>query len=75
MGNAQYTNTIYVLNGDSKNLSSVYIYDVTTASWTTQAVDAGSFNTSSFTAILDHNTNVLCASIVTSVPFFTLKPL
>ena len=36
MGNAQYTNAIYILNGDSKNPSSVYIYDVTAASWTTQ---------------------------------------
>ncbi|KAL4073487.1 hypothetical protein J3A83DRAFT_4072446, partial [Scleroderma citrinum] len=58
---SQYTNAIYVLNGDSKNPSSVYIYDATALSWSTQAVDAGTFDISSFDAILDHDTNVFYA--------------
>ncbi|KAF9240484.1 hypothetical protein BU15DRAFT_87684 [Melanogaster broomeanus] len=39
---SEYTNAIYVLNGDSQNPSSVYIYDATAASWTTQAVTTDS---------------------------------
>jgi len=58
---SQYTNAIYVLNGDSQNPSSLYIYDATAKSWSTQAVTLGSFDTSSFGAILDHDTNVFYA--------------
>ncbi|KAH7882828.1 hypothetical protein F5I97DRAFT_1780904, partial [Phlebopus sp. FC_14] len=58
---SQYANAIYVLNGDSQNPSSVYIYDASTKSWTTQAVTTGSFDPSSFGAILDHDTNVFYA--------------
>ncbi|KAI6006283.1 hypothetical protein F5J12DRAFT_833441 [Pisolithus orientalis] len=58
---SQYTNAIYVLNGDTSSPSSVYIYDATAKSWTTQAVTAGSFDPSSFDAILDHDTNVFYA--------------
>ncbi|KAG2355314.1 hypothetical protein BDR07DRAFT_1426531 [Suillus spraguei] len=36
----QYTNAIYAINADSKNPSSLYIYDATAKSWSTQAVDA-----------------------------------
>ncbi|KAG2067094.1 hypothetical protein BDR04DRAFT_1105620 [Suillus decipiens] len=58
---SQYTNAIYAINADSKNPSSLYIYDATAKSWSTQAVDAGSFDYSSFDAILDHDTNVFYA--------------
>ncbi|KAI5990373.1 hypothetical protein EDC04DRAFT_2513423, partial [Pisolithus marmoratus] len=58
---SQYTNAIYVLNGDASSLSSIYIYDATAKSWTTQAVTTGSFDTSSFDAILDHDTNLFYA--------------
>ncbi|KAH0834919.1 hypothetical protein J3R83DRAFT_10598 [Lanmaoa asiatica] len=58
---SQYTNAIYVLNGDAKNPSSLYIYDATAKSWSTQAVTLGSFDTTSFDAILDHDTNVFYA--------------
>ncbi|KAF8431536.1 hypothetical protein L210DRAFT_3630967 [Boletus edulis BED1] len=58
---SQYTNAIYVLNGNSKNPSSIYIYDATAKSWSTQAVTLGSFDTTSFDAILDHDTNVFYA--------------
>ncbi|KAI6104176.1 hypothetical protein EDD16DRAFT_413953 [Pisolithus croceorrhizus] len=58
---SQYTNSIYVLNGDSSSPSSVYIYDATTQSWSTQTVTTGSFDPSSFDAILDHDTNVFYA--------------
>ncbi|KIJ63733.1 hypothetical protein HYDPIDRAFT_175811 [Hydnomerulius pinastri MD-312] len=58
---SQYTNAIYVLNGDSKSPSNVYIYDATAKSWSTQEVTTGSFNPSSFDAILDHDTNVFYA--------------
>ncbi|KAH7904978.1 hypothetical protein BJ138DRAFT_1018344 [Hygrophoropsis aurantiaca] len=58
---SQYTNAIYVMGADSQEPSSVYIYDATAKSWSTQSVTAGSFNPSSFDAILDHDTNVFYA--------------
>ena len=32
----QFTNAIYIINGDSKNLTTVYIYNATTESWSAQ---------------------------------------
>ncbi|EGN92587.1 hypothetical protein SERLA73DRAFT_190953 [Serpula lacrymans var. lacrymans S7.3] len=58
---SQYTNAIYVLNGDSQNPSSIYIYDATANSWTTQATTTNGFNPAAFDAILDHDTNVFYA--------------
>ncbi|KAF9652278.1 hypothetical protein BDM02DRAFT_3153749 [Thelephora ganbajun] len=58
---AQYFNAIYVLNGDAKNPSSVYIYDAGSKSWSKQATTPGSFDYSSFDTILDHDTNVFYA--------------
>lgn len=57
---AQFFNAIYVLNGDAKNPNSIYIYDAGAKSWSTQSTDPGSFDYSSFNAILDHDTNVFC---------------
>jgi len=58
---SQFANAIYVLNADSANPSSIYIYDATAKSWSTQQVDAGKFDPSNFVAILDHDTNVFYA--------------
>lgn len=58
---AQFFNAIYVLNGDAKNPNSIYIYDATAKSWSTQATTPGEFAFSSFDAILDHDTNVFYA--------------
>lgn len=58
---SQYANAIYAINADSKNPSSVYIYNAAAKSWSMQAVDAGSFDYTSFGAILDHDTNVFYA--------------
>ncbi|KAG0697892.1 hypothetical protein DFH29DRAFT_991248 [Suillus ampliporus] len=58
---SQYANAIYAINADSKNPSSLYIYDATAKSWSMQTVDAGSFDYTSFGAILDHDTNVFYA--------------
>ncbi|KAI6006930.1 hypothetical protein EDD15DRAFT_2115260, partial [Pisolithus albus] len=58
---SQYTNSVYVLNGDSSNPSAVYIYDAANQTWSTQSVTTGSFDPSSFDAILDHDTNVFYA--------------
>jgi len=58
---AQFFNAIYVLNGDAKNPNSIYIYDATTKSWSTQSTTPGSFDYSSFDAVLDHDTNVFYA--------------
>ncbi|KAH8998098.1 hypothetical protein EDB92DRAFT_2111916 [Lactarius akahatsu] len=58
---SQYTNAIYVTNGDKSSPSSIHIYDATAKSWSTQAVTTGSFDPSSFNAILDHDTNVFYA--------------
>ncbi|KAJ3774205.1 hypothetical protein FB446DRAFT_729807 [Lentinula raphanica] len=56
---SQFYNAIYVLNGDSSNPSNVHVYDPTAKSWTTQATSGGP--TDSFSAILDHDTNVFYA--------------
>ncbi|OJA19728.1 hypothetical protein AZE42_01496, partial [Rhizopogon vesiculosus] len=58
---SQYANAVYAINADSKNPSSIYIYDATAKSWSIQTVDAGSFDYTSFDAILDHDTNVFYA--------------
>jgi len=58
---SQFFNAIYVLNGDAKNPNSVYIYDAGAKSWSTQSTTPGSFDYSSFGAILDHDTNVFYA--------------
>jgi len=57
---AQFYNAIYVINADKANPTSIYIYAVTTQSWSMQSVTVPS-NTiiySNFAAILDHDTNV-----------------
>jgi len=58
---SQYTNAIYVLDGDKSSPSSIHIYDATAKSWTKQAVTTGSFDPTSYNAILDHDTNVFYA--------------
>ena len=49
------------MNGDQSNPSAVHIYNVASKSWSVQPVTAGTFDTSSFNAILDHDTNVFYA--------------
>ncbi|KAF8898018.1 hypothetical protein CPB84DRAFT_1681602 [Gymnopilus junonius] len=58
---SQFTNAIYVLNADTANPSSIYIYDATAKSWTTQSVTTGKFDPTNFATILDHDTNVFYA--------------
>jgi len=58
---AQYFNAIYVLNGDARNPTWIYIYNVATRSWSAQHTTPGSFDYSSFNAVLDHDTNVFYA--------------
>ena len=63
----KFTNAVYVTNGDKSSPSSIYIYDATAKSWSTQAVTTGTFNPASFNAILDHDTNVFCAFLPTPI--------
>lgn len=49
------------MNGDASNPSNIHLYDATTKSWSTQTVTTGTFDPSSFNAILDHDTNVFCS--------------
>lgn len=65
---SQFTNAIYVINGDSKNPTTVYIYDAMAKSWsaqmttTTPATSGGpQFDPTNFGGILDHDTNVFYA--------------
>jgi len=58
---SEFYNAIYVLGADTSSLSSIYIYDATAKSWSTQSVTTGNFDPSSFNAILDHDTNVFYA--------------
>lgn len=61
-GLVQYFNAIYVISADTANPTSVYIYNVATPSWSMQATTPGGFDFGSFKAVLDHDTNVFCAS-------------
>ncbi|KAN0127238.1 hypothetical protein V8E53_014958 [Lactarius tabidus] len=67
---SQFTNAIYVLNGAKSNPSNIYIYDAAAKSWSTQTVTTGSFDPSSFDAILDHDTNEFYA--VSNLELFRL---
>jgi len=58
---SEYANAIYVTNGDKSNPSTIHIYDAAAKLWSAQAVTTGSFDPSSFNAILDHDTNVFYA--------------
>jgi len=58
---SQFTNAIYVLNADIANPTSIYIYDATAKSWSMQSVTPGTFDSSNFATILDHDTNVFYA--------------
>jgi hypothetical protein len=60
---AQFYNAIYVLNADKANPTSIYIYAVSTKSWSMQSVTVTSntVNYTNFAAILDHDTNVIYA--------------
>ncbi|KAF8067652.1 hypothetical protein FPV67DRAFT_1780708 [Lyophyllum atratum] len=58
---SQFSNAIYVMGADSSKASSIYIYDATAKSWSTQAVTTGGFDPTSYSAILDHDTNVFYA--------------
>lgn len=49
------------MNGDASNPSAVHIFNPASKSWTTQSVTDGTFDPSSFDAILDHDTNVFYA--------------
>ncbi|KAI0053229.1 hypothetical protein FA95DRAFT_1552741 [Auriscalpium vulgare] len=59
---SQFTNAIYVANADGNAPSDIHIYDATAKSWSTQSVTTGNFDPTSFTAILDHDTNVFYAA-------------
>ncbi|KJA17640.1 hypothetical protein HYPSUDRAFT_46107 [Hypholoma sublateritium FD-334 SS-4] len=58
---SQFTNAIYVLNADTANPTSIYIYDATAKSWSTQSVTANGFDPTDYDTILDHDTNVFYA--------------
>ncbi|KAG6830773.1 hypothetical protein H0H87_007172 [Tephrocybe sp. NHM501043] len=58
---SQFTNAIYVLGADASSDASIYIYDASAKSWSTQAITVGAFDPSSYDAILDHDTNVFYA--------------
>lgn len=65
----KFTNAIYVLGADSSNPATIYLYDATAKSWSTQSVNAGDkFDPTNFATILDHDTNVFCASVSFVVP-------
>lgn len=60
----QFTNAIYVLNADAANPADIAIYDATAKTWSTQKVNQGAFDPTNFATILDHDTNVFCASLI-----------
>ncbi|KZV65473.1 hypothetical protein PENSPDRAFT_131065 [Peniophora sp. CONT] len=58
---SQFYNAIYVIDGDKANPSDVHIFDAAKKTWSTQKTTAGSFDPSSATFVLDHDTNVFYA--------------
>ncbi|KAI0031964.1 hypothetical protein K488DRAFT_51010 [Vararia minispora EC-137] len=58
---SQFTNAIYVIDGDKANPSNIHIYDATANSWSTQTTTAGNLDPSSANIILDHDTNFFYA--------------
>lgn len=58
---AQYFNVVYVLGADKNTPSNLYIYDAAGKSWSTQATTPNNFDPTSFTGVLDHDTNVIYA--------------
>ncbi|KZP28123.1 hypothetical protein FIBSPDRAFT_817717 [Athelia psychrophila] len=58
---SQFTNAIYVINSDTANPNSVYIYNAGTPGWSMQQTTPGGFDISNFEAVLDHDTNVFYA--------------
>ena len=72
---AQFYNAIYVMNGDKANPSDIHIYDAAAKSWSTQKVTTGSFDPSSFSTILDHDTNVFYALSKGEVFFLNMDSL
>jgi len=58
---SQFFDAVYVVGGDKANPTNVYIYDAAKKSWTTQATTGG-HDTTSFEAILDHDTNFFYAA-------------
>ncbi|EJD05357.1 uncharacterized protein FOMMEDRAFT_131910 [Fomitiporia mediterranea MF3/22] len=62
---SQFNNAVYVLNADSSDNMSVFIYDVGGKSWSKQSVNqpqgTKTVDTTNFKAILDHDTNVFYA--------------
>jgi len=57
----QFQNAIYVLGADSSSLSDVYVFNGADKTWSKQTTTTDGFDPSSFTAILDHDTNVFYA--------------
>ncbi|KIM85843.1 hypothetical protein PILCRDRAFT_347501 [Piloderma croceum F 1598] len=55
---SQFQNAIYVMNGDTQNPNSIYMYDATALTWSQQATTPGGIDVGSSTCILDHDTNV-----------------
>ncbi|KAF8919451.1 hypothetical protein CPB85DRAFT_1212617 [Mucidula mucida] len=58
---SQFFNAVYVVNGDAANPSDIYIYDAANKAWSKQTTTTGSFDISSATMILDHDTNLFYA--------------
>jgi hypothetical protein len=63
------------MGADTANPASVYIYDATATSWSQQPVTTGGFDTTSFDAILDHDTNVFYALSHGEMYFLDMKDL
>ncbi|KAI0826544.1 hypothetical protein BC628DRAFT_1320150 [Trametes gibbosa] len=72
---AQFFNAVYFINADKSKPSDVHIYDAGAKSWTTQSVNTGNFDVSSFNAILDHDTNVFYALSHNEVYFLDMGNL
>ncbi|KAH9941313.1 uncharacterized protein BXZ73DRAFT_42126 [Epithele typhae] len=72
---SQFFNAVYVIDGDKANPSNVHIYDAGSKSWTTQQTTAGTFDPTSYHAILDHDTNVFYAVSKSELFFLDMSSL
>lgn len=56
---SQYSDVLYAASADTTSLSSIYVYNVASSSWSTQAIQQqnGAPNPETMTTVLDHDTN------------------
>jgi len=72
---SQFQNTLYVMNGDTQNPNSIYLYDAAASAWSQQTTTPGGFDIGSSTCVLDHDTNVCYCVVAGEMWFLNMQSL